>query len=128
MGALYKAFGFLKRFVNSKFGLILLFITVSLILGLFIVDDFGLSWDEYKDITYGELTLKAYEGVDDFQWLGKDRKYYGPFYWMSVSLTAKFIDSLDTDVFFIDVWKYCHFAVFQMAVFGILSNVVDQTY
>lgn len=118
IGFLYKTKKFGTKVVASKLGPILIFITISLILALFVVDDYGLSWDEYQDITYGELSLNAYKGDEDFQWLGKDRKYYGPVYWMAVSLITKFVTSMNNDVFFVDVWKYCHFAVFQISVFS----------
>jgi hypothetical protein len=104
-----------KRILDSKYGLILLLITISLIVGLFIVDDFGLSWDEYKDLTYGDLALDAYRGSEDFLWYGLNRKLYGPFYWMFVSLTSKFVDLLGVHIHFVDVWKYIGYLSFQLA-------------
>lgn len=113
--------GFTKlvmKIVKSKFGLIFIMIIFSLIVAFFIVDDFGLSWDEYKDISYGEAALKGYQGDDDFLWRGGNRKVYGPFYWMMVSLITSFIQSLGIEVLFVDVWKYVGFCVFQMALFS----------
>ena len=107
-----------RRVVNSKYGLILVFISLSLLVGLFIVDDYGLSWDEYYDITYGDLTLKAYKGGDDFQRLYANRKYYGPFYWMSVNLISRLVTRIEGSIFVVDVWKYCHFIMFQISVFS----------
>jgi hypothetical protein len=109
---------FINKIIHSKYGLILIILTTFMILGLFIADDYGLSWDEYKDLNYGQAALKAYKGFDDFQWLGKDRKYYGPFYWMSVNLVSTLADSIGIKVFYIDVWKYCHFFVFQISLFS----------
>jgi hypothetical protein len=106
------------RVVYSKYGLILAFISLSLLVGLFIVDDYGLSWDEYRDITYGEVTLRAYKGVDDFQWFDANRKYYGPFYWMSVNLISRLVTRIETSISIVDVWKYSHFVMFQISLFS----------
>jgi hypothetical protein len=108
---------FSLRIGRSKYGLILGFLCIFLLLGFFVVDDYGLSWDEYKDIRYGETTLRAYQGADDFLWTGTNRKYYGPFYWMLVSLISKTLITLKININEGDVWKYLCFLTFQAAIF-----------
>lgn len=89
---------------------------MSITIGILVADDYGLSWDEYKDISYGEAALKAYQGSDDFLWEGGNRKYYGPFYWMLVGLVSAFVNSLPFDVQIVYVWKIINFIAFQVGV------------
>ncbi len=96
---------------------ILAFFLISLVLGILVVDDYGLSWDEYKDLSYGEVVLKAYQGSQDFLWEGGNRKTYGPVYWMFVGLISTFVKSL-LDIQIVYVWKIINFITFQV---GILS-------
>jgi 4-amino-4-deoxy-L-arabinose transferase-like glycosyltransferase len=106
-----------KRIINSKYGLILILITLSIVIGFFISDDFGLSWDEYQDMSYGDAILRAYQGSDDYIWIGYNREYYGPAYWLFASLTSKLLNLLRIQIDIVHLWKYLCFLVFLMAVF-----------
>jgi len=120
-----------QRIPSSKFGLILIFIAIALIIGLFIADDYGLSWDEYKDITYGDAALNAYQGSEDFKWVGANRIYYGPFYWMSVSIISRVIESIGANISMVDGWKYIGFITFQIGVFSLFilcTRIMKHSY
>jgi hypothetical protein len=108
---------FVNKIITSKYSLILILLTTFVILGLLIADDFGLSWDEYKDMTYGDAVLRAYQGFDDFMWLGLNRRYYGPAYWLIVSLIVKLTVLVNIKVNIVYFWKYICFFVFLMALF-----------
>ncbi|MEJ2563548.1 MAG: hypothetical protein P8Z42_12805, partial [Anaerolineales bacterium] len=57
--------GFLQHLKWSELIVVFLF-AVSIVSGILMVDDYGLSWDEYRDVSYGKLVLKAYDGSEDF--------------------------------------------------------------
>jgi hypothetical protein len=102
---------------SSKYGLILIYIAISLVVGLFIVDDFGLSWDEFQDVTYGKVVLDAYQGSEDFIWEGRNRRFYGPFYWMSLNLFTQAFENVRAGWMYVDLWKVGSFFIFQVSVF-----------
>ena len=106
-----------KRIINSKYGLILILVGLAMVMGFFISDDFGLSWDEYEDITYGDAVLKAYQGYDDYIWIGTKVRYFGPAYWLLASLASKFLDLLRISIEIVYLWKYLCFLVFLMVLF-----------
>lgn len=95
---------------------IVLVLLFSLVVGILIADDYGLSWDEYKSLSYGEVVLKAYQGSEDFLWKGGILKYYGPFYWMLVGFVSSLVNSLPFDVQIVYVWKILNFIAFQVGV------------
>ncbi len=106
---------YMDRLDKVTIAIVLLFL-FSLGIGILIADDYGLSWDEYKDLSYGEVALTAYEGSEDFLWEGGNRKIYGPAYWMLVGLISNFVNSLPFDVQIIYVWKITNFITFQLGV------------
>jgi hypothetical protein len=88
-----------------------------MVIGFLILDDFGLSWDEYEDITYGDAVLRAYQGFDDYLWIGPKVRYFGPAYWLFANLTSKLLDLLRIHIDVVHLWKYICFLVFLMAMF-----------
>jgi hypothetical protein len=109
--------GLKRRFYNVDILVLLLFL-ISLVIGILVADDYGLSWDEYNDLSYGEIVLTAYKGSEDFLWEGGNREYYGPSYWMFVGIISSFIRSLPFDVQIVYVWKVINFIAFQVGVFS----------
>jgi hypothetical protein len=70
------------KFRPGTSGLVLFLVGTLLILGVIIVDDFGINWDESGDALYGRASLQAYRDPRiDWDAFGKD-KYYGPAHYM----------------------------------------------
>jgi len=96
--------------------LLFFFVLLNVIIGLRIVPHYGLSWDEAKHIEYGRAALSAYQGEKDYLSIGRDRKYYGPAYWM----IAAGIEPLFRFVFpswhRADAWHFTSWIAFQVSV------------
>ena len=107
--------GFLQHLKWSELIVVFLF-AVSIVSGILMVDDYGLSWDEYRDVSYGKLVLKAYDGSEDFLRNSTNRYYYGPFYWMLVNLISEFVGYFPIDIQVIHIWKVVDFLIFQIGV------------
>ncbi len=112
--------GNVLKTMQSKFYkdglLILLLVIIALVIGIFLADDYGLSWDEYRDITYGDVVLRAYKGDQSFRWEETNRHYYGPFHWMLVSLVADIVSPSWASVQAITIWKIVCYVVFLVGI------------
>ena len=102
---------------SKKFGLrpgifIGVVIMIYLVVGLFVVNQYGESIDEPPRMAYAELSSRAYSGgsVDL-----PDEK--GPFYGMIALQSAKILVHLIPNWKIIDGWNYMSFVAFVMGVF-----------
>ena len=105
----------IPQFLSNRYLVGIIFIVISIIVGMFLAGDYGISYDESGDINYGEAALGAYSGSEDYLWMG-DRKYYGPAYWMFVNLIVRLFTSPQIDFHDVYIWKTVSFLVFQVGV------------
>jgi hypothetical protein len=91
---------------------------INLAIGLWIVQDYGLSTDEPNYYRYADYTLEAYksffgllyEPVYGFS----DLYYYGPAFILIVNSIIKILHWLPVDFWDVGVWHYAYFVTFQL--------------
>lgn len=92
--------------------IIVVVIAIFLVIGFFVVNQYGESIDEPPRMAYAEISSQAYSGGSvNLQ----DEK--GPFYGMLALLSAKILVHLVPGWKLIDGWNYMSFVAFVMGVF-----------
>lgn len=110
----------MKRLLQREYLFISLLITINLLLGIRTLGDYGESWDEARLYMYGEQSLEAYRALlnpaipVDFG--NDDLRYYGPAYFMGMSLLVNRIHNLFPTVSIIDLWHIGNFACLQFGL------------
>ncbi len=101
-------------------------LVANLVIGLFIGDQYGQTWDEPSFYIYGERSYDAYmQGlagrplVPEKHILFLDLRYYGPFHtatgWKIVETLEPFLDGWG----YMDIWHLVNFASFQIALMSL---------
>ena len=100
---------------------ILLLIAIQLAFGTATLPDYGESWDEARLYEYGEQSLNAYRALIDpsipVDFGDDDLRYYGPAYFMGMSLLVHGIHNNFPQVPIVDLWHLGNFICLQ---FGLL--------
>ena len=97
-----RIFQSLKRLsvLNRDIAILLVLLLVGIVVGLFLADDYGLSWDEYYNETYARQTIEMYLGKRTPGDAIIDKEYYGPSFlvaWvLAKDLLLKIFPSLHT--------------------------------
>jgi hypothetical protein len=110
----------MKNLRVEYFFLLLLF-AANLWIGITVVSDYGESWDEARLYEYGDQSLNAYRALlnsnlaVDFG--TDDLRYYGPAYFMGVSLIVRATNIFLPQIPIIDLWHMGNFLCLQ---FGLL--------
>lgn len=111
-----------SKIIRSKYGIILLIISANILLGFFIVDNYGQSWDEVREVNYGIVSLKTYVGFADSNFPGYARQqYHGPFYDMLSVVGAKVFSALRPEWLNVDAGHFTYFLSFQIALFSLYT-------
>lgn len=99
--------------------MIICFLSV-LLLGLFIIGDYGEPWDHLLRYRSGYTTIEIYrnpfvarEGLD---FGPSDSRYYGPFMVAFANLIARMVNGLGCGCDPLTIHRYVYFAVFQLGV------------
>lgn len=104
-------------------------LAAGLVLGLFLFDDYGASWDEPQYYQYADATLKAYslsdrlDGIyDHAAVLGpRDLRYYGPGYLIFARGLQKLLGLVFPGAHEIDRWHLVTYVCFLLGVFFFYS-------
>jgi len=105
--------------------LLLIWIMANLIVGILVVHDFGVSFDEPRYYIYAEQSLDSYRSF--FGWLYEpdygpgNLQYYGPSFIILVELVARILQSLFTNMLEIDIWHFSYFVLFQLTGLALYS-------
>lgn len=90
-----------------------LLITIPLLIGLSVFNDYGESIDEASLYDYSSRSLQAYRGLFHLNFdtdLGKGNfRYYGPAYLMAANLLGRTIAGISTGVNTVDAWHFTYF-------------------
>jgi hypothetical protein len=115
----------LSKAVHSSYFPVILILIANFIAGLFIFQDYGISWDEPLFYQYGEAVPYAYSiparlsGEFDIEKAygpsAEDHKIYGPIYLL---LAKPMVDALDwvLPIPRADLWHLVNFITFQVGV------------
>lgn len=111
----------MKRIIRAEYFFISILIAVNLAIGVATLSDYGESWDEARLYLYGDQSLDAYRAIFDrgiiVDFGDDDLRYYGPAYFMGMTLLVKSVDGLLPEVSEIDLWHIGNFICLQ---FGLL--------
>lgn len=105
--------------------LIAAWLTMNLCIGIMIVHDFGISFDEAAHYSYADQSLQAYRlflkrgvlpefGISNLQ-------YYGPSFTTGIALIIHILRKLGLSFFEIDVWHFAYFFAFQLCGLGVFA-------
>jgi len=104
----------LKRVLSHKYFPILILICINVIVGAFIVTDYGESWDEHLRYQYGQNSINAYFGIP-----GDIKDEKGPFFVMTAILGGNLICSVFDNCLVSDARHYINFLSFLIGLFFI---------
>jgi 4-amino-4-deoxy-L-arabinose transferase-like glycosyltransferase len=98
--------------------LLVAWLVVNLVIGLWIVQDYGLSYDEPDFYRYADYSLDAYKSFfgqlfePDYGF--GNLQYYGPAFILIVNSIVKILYWIRVDISEIHVWHYAYFVAFQL--------------
>jgi len=98
--------------------LLTLWLIANLCVGLFIVRDVGMSYDEPNYYLYAQNTVDAYRSFFGLVYTPvfgpDDLPNYGPAFIIFPELVTRLLKSLSLNIFVADVWHFSYFIVFQL--------------
>src|SRR6266496_2740040 len=98
----------------EKYPLILWFIA-NLTIGLFLVHDFGMSYDEPNYYLYAQSSVDAYRSIFGLAYTPHFGLYpnYGPAFILFPELAMRLLKLIFPNISTVDIWHYSYFLVFQ---------------
>ncbi len=99
---------------------ILILLSVSFLAGLFVLDNYGQSWDEPDIYRYGNYALDVYQYFfhpKDMPNFDTNLDFYGPAYFMVTTLLVRGLTTLIPAWMDIDAWHFVYFITFLMGVY-----------
>ncbi len=113
-------------FMNKKHLPIIVILLVLLLIGLFIVGDYGESWDEKFGILYGETTFQNYKNIfsteGDFEYGPNLKRFYGPLFDLITHIGNQIASLIMPGISIITTRHFLYFASFLAAagsIYGI---------
>lgn len=107
--------------LKAEYLFLLILFAANLWIGITVISDYGESWDEARLYKYGDQSLNAYRALLDSNIpvdYGKDDlRYYGPAYFMGMSLIVHAANIFLPQIPIIDLWHMGNFICLQ---FGLL--------
>lgn len=113
--------GRLGRTVRHAYFPVFVLVLINLVLGVWVVADYGESWDEQLRYRYADKSLAAYVG--DLRTL-QDEK--GPFYVMFARLGSEALQRLNPNWLSIDSWHFMHFLSFQLSILFLYDLAIQR--
>jgi hypothetical protein len=110
----------MKKILQREHVFIFLLIAINLVIGMTTLSDYGESWDEARLYEYGEQSLNAYPALFNpaipVDFGDDDLRYYGPAYFMGMSLLVRGVHAIFPNVMEIDLWHIGNFACLQLGL------------
>jgi hypothetical protein len=106
----------LKKFVQSRYGLVLIGILALFSFGVANLTDYGASVDEDLNVRMGEAFLRAYQRENLFRSPGIEY-FNGPVYFMVLTVTSRFFHGLNPSWLLTDGLHLTNFLSFLLGVF-----------
>jgi hypothetical protein len=102
---------------TEKYILTLWFVA-SLCIGLAIVQDFGISWDEPEYYVYAQNTVDAYKSVFGLAYTPvygpSNLPHYGPAFIIIPELAIRLLRSVFPGIFAVNIWHFSYFFIFLL--------------
>lgn len=110
----------MKKFPWIEYFSIFVLIAINLSLAIATFSDYGESWDEARLYEYGDQSINAYRAIFDrdiaVDFGDDDLRYYGPAYFMGMSLLVRGAHTLFSQSPEIDLWHIGNFVCLQFGV------------
>ena len=104
---------------------VIVLITANIIVGVYVVDDYGESVDEENLYIYAENSLGAYSeisnGLQTKDYGPSNHRFYGPAYLIAGELLTQMIQSINNKWLEITSWHLVNFLSFQFGLFFFYS-------
>jgi hypothetical protein len=104
--------------VRKERVLLLIWLIANFAVGLWIVRDFGLSYDESNYYRYADYTLEAYKSffgrLYEPDYAPSNLKYYGPAFILIVNSIIQALQKFPLEFSKFDTWHYSYFVIFQL--------------
>jgi len=110
----------MKKVLQPEYFFIFLLIAVNMAIGLATLGDYGESWDEARLYQYGYQSIHAYRALFhpnilvDFG--NDDLRYYGPAYFIGMSILVRGIHFIFPQIPVIDLWHIGNFICLQVGL------------
>lgn len=110
----------MKKVLQGEHLLIVLLIVINMAFGIGTLFDYGESWDEARLYEYGEQSINAYRALFNpeipVDFGDDDLRYYGPAYFMGMSLIVRGLHPVFPNAPEINLWHIGNFACFQLGL------------
>jgi len=103
--------------------LLILWFALNIVIGVFIMQDFGMSVDERNHFLYAESSIKAYASffgqLYEPAYGPGNLPYYGPALLIFSYFPIHFLTTIFPDILPSDFWHFSYFIVFQLSGFSL---------
>jgi hypothetical protein len=111
---------------TRKYLPVLVLVAVNVVIGLFIVRDYGMSWDEANAQSYGKDTLIAYTTLLKYHQLTTEYgpgniRYKGPAFFLTAEAATRLVARLGLGRHQTAVWHFAYFLTFQIAIVSLYA-------
>jgi hypothetical protein len=107
-----------KHFFTTEKILLLSWVLVNLLIGILIVQDFGISFDEPRYYQYAAQSVDAFKSwfarLHEPNYGPANLRFYGPSYILLIELILRGMHFFWSHVPTIDVWHFSYFILFQL--------------
>ena len=115
----------IKLLTSLTYFPVIVLITANIIVGVYVVDDYGESVDEENLYIYAENSLGAYSeisnGLQTKDYGPSNHRFYGPAYLIAGELLTQMIQSINNKWLEITSWHLVNFLSFQFGLFFFYS-------
>jgi hypothetical protein len=110
----------MKKILQGEYLVIILLIAINLAIGIATLPDYGESWDEARLYEYGDQSINAYRALFNpaiaVDFGDDDLRYYGPAYFMGMSMIVRTLHATFPNTLVIDLWHIGNFLCFQLGL------------
>lgn len=110
----------MQKLIRGEYFSLFLLIAINMLIGIKTLSDYGESWDEATLYQYVEQSLNAYRSLLNpdvpVDYGDGDLRFYGPAYFMGMSLVVQVLQRSFPQVSVIELWHIGNFACLQLGL------------